>query len=127
MKKLALLTATGVATFLVLGLATPETTPDTAPAAASNAARPAPQITPDKTPVEEDDPNWNCFTDGNRDCGTAPHVTQSLADALAEGDDTAPRRATTRNWELCVLLEGDTSLRPRRSLINCPDGYTESS
>lgn len=131
LKKATLMTATGVATFLALGLATPETTPDRPSASYSNASRTTPQgsapqttpqNTPEKTPIlsnkTEDDPTWNCFTQGNKSCGTLPRVTQELGDALAEGQDAT---ATTRNWELCVYSEGDTTY------IYCPDGYTESS
>lgn len=121
LRKTIVLTATGVASFLILGLAAPETTPDHTPVAYGNAARTAPQkapaLTPDDTP-EEDDPTWNCWTDGNRSCGTLPQVTQELSDALAEGEDAD---ATSRNWELCVYAEGDTTY------IYCPDGYTQSS
>ena len=57
--------------------------------------------------VQEDDPKWNCFTMGNKTCGTIKHVTQTLGDVLAEGADK------DYNWESCVV--DDVS-------IMCPDG-----
>ena len=120
LKTLTLATATGVATFLCLGLATPETTPHPAPAHVSQASRTTLPPAPVRTFEQkyEDDPTWNCFTDGNQSCGDVPRVTQSLGDSLSEGDNEAPAHAGTRNWESCVIL-------PNPRTINCPDGYTQ--
>lgn len=79
---------------------------------------PAP-VAPAAVHVEEDSPGWNCLTMGNRVCGPAfVPVSQDLGDALAEGDDPA---ATTRDWESCMVNEGDTTF------IVCPDGFVETS
>jgi hypothetical protein len=48
-------------------------------------------------------------------------VPQELGDALAEGDDTPPENAATRDWEACSMLIADTTL------IVCPDGFTTTS
>ena len=49
--------------------------------------------------VEEDSPLWNCLTMGNGICGPSyVKVSQSLGDALAEGDDAA---FSDRVWEDC--------------------------
>lgn len=48
-------------------------------------------------------------------------VPQSLADALAEGDDSPPEMADIRDWEQCFLQPGDTTL------IICPDGFWTTS
>lgn len=72
--------------------------------------------------VQEDDPRWNCMTMGNRICGPNwKPVPQELGDALAEGVSEAPENADTRDWEACLVDEGDTTY------IVCPDGYTMTS
>lgn len=78
--------------------------------------------------VEEDDPRWNCMTMGNKVCGPVFVPVSSIAglgDALAEGDDattpTGTNTAPTRNWEACMVWEGDTTY------IHCPDGFTTTS
>lgn len=67
-----------------------------------------PTVTPTPTPtVIVNGPGW------------VP-VWPELADVLAEGDDTAPANADTREWETCLTTEGDPMV------IVCPDGYVES-
>lgn len=64
----------------------------------------------------EDEPGWNCFTMGNRSCGTLPHVTPEMAgDVYAEGDTEPPRSSDTRRWEDCVVADDRT--------VMCPDGF----
>lgn len=70
--------------------------------------------------AEREDAGWMCSL-GTGDCTGWEFITSDLADALAEGDDTAPENAATRNWEACVIAYGDTSL------IVCPDGFTTTS
>lgn len=93
-----------------------------------------PTVTVTASPtIHEDDPGWDCETMGNRVCGPAEPtiyvdgpawspVTPELADALAEGDDTAPENATTREWETCLVhgYPGDAIT------VVCPDGYVTS-
>lgn len=77
---------------------------------------------PDTYPVTEGmHPEQNCLTNGDGCDSTWQPVTQELADALAEGDDTEPAHADTRKWEECLLQIGDTST------IVCPDGYVTTS
>jgi hypothetical protein len=48
-------------------------------------------------------------------------VSPEIGDALAEGDDTPPEHAASRDWESCWWHVGDTSV------IVCPDGYVTTS
>lgn len=77
---------------------------------------------PDSYPVTEGmHPEQNCLTNGEGCDDTWQPVTQEMADALAEGDDTEPAHADTREWEACLLHVADTST------IVCPDGYVTTS
>jgi hypothetical protein len=50
-------------------------------------------------------------------------VSPELADAFAEGDDSPPAYAATRDWEACIV-QWDTS---DVYTVECPDGYVETN
>lgn len=61
--------------------------------------------------VNEDDPEWNCLTMGNRECG--PDFIPAPTDWTTEPDGTTHQD--------CLALIGDTTY------VVCPDGYTTTS
>lgn len=75
---------------------------------------------------QEDEPDWDCTSMGNRVCGPSMSldprawhpVTRELGDALAEGDTPD---AVERDWTLCWEVIGDTSY------VVCPDGTVMGS
>lgn len=49
-------------------------------------------------------------------------VSQEFADALAEGDDTPPESATTRDWQACWA-----HVTEHTYTVVCPDGYVATA
>lgn len=54
--------------------------------------------------------------------GWAP-VSPELAEAFAEGDDSPPENAATREWEACIIQWQTSDVYT----VECPDGYVTTN
>jgi hypothetical protein len=50
-------------------------------------------------------------------------VSPELAEAFAEGDDTPPENAATRQWEACIIQWHTSDVYT----VECPDGYVTTN